>query len=116
MGRAQKLTKHVLLIALQTTGTVAGAARYLGVNRRTVQRTLKRLQLENVTPESPIEMRSDALSAASEPLPSQCRAEPEGNILRYSINDYTGSCRGDVGVAGSHTRSTDGLLARLKGW
>jgi hypothetical protein len=126
MSRERKLTKYVLSIALQTSNSVAGAARYLGVNRRTVQRSIKQFGLDKVAPKARIDAHLEGSATLSQSVsanqaatlkapanPSVATEKLERNVCVLTASDFSGACRGDVRSAGIAT-SIDGQLARYR--
>jgi hypothetical protein len=126
MSRERKLTKYVLSVALQANNSVAGAARYLGVDRRTVQRSIKYFGLDKVAPKARIDADLGRFASLSAPASSidtanlevQSRANPtpqtkkaERNPPRLTAGDFSGRCVQDRADSGARV-TVEGLIAR----
>ena len=127
MTRERKLTKYILSIALQTNNSVAGAARYLGVNRRTVQRSIKYFGLDRVAPTAPIESHSSRIAALAEPASTNGATKLEAkshsdstpppkkaerNVLRLTAADFSGRCVGNAQPNTGIRENADKLVLR----
>jgi DNA-binding transcriptional MocR family regulator len=106
MAGKPKLTKPLLSRALERTGNISQVARDLGVSRRTVQRSMKRWGINLVTRvrESWTWIDANLVAAATDSKPQgqvpQVQAvpkdeapkpEPERNILKLPVSDFTGA-------------------------
>ena len=105
MGRDRKLTKHVLLRALQTNGSVAEAARYLGVDRSTIGRSLKHFGLDKAALKGGIAAGLSGFAAASAPIStndaatSEAVEKAERTFAKLTASDFSGPYRGDLGCS-----------------
>ena len=121
MGRKRKLTKRTLLNALLAARTVTGAAQQLGVDRRTVQRSLGRYGIRfdallgGFTALSEPASTNDApiLEVASRANPTARKATAEANILRPKAADFSGRWFGDAG-RGSRAATAEEQIARYR--
>lgn len=102
MGRPAKVTKHILLIALSRSLTVAQTARYLGVNRHSIYDAAKRFGVDLPThlrrfptslpaPEVPEQLAPPVVQPALPTSPASPSCDPR----RFVLADYTGPYRGD---------------------
>jgi len=121
MGRPAKLTKYSVENALAKTRSVTGAAAYAGVNRRSFQRAMQRFGIAFAAPSDRFAALLEPVAAkrtpttAPEPVaipakPVEPKPRPEKNILKLSVNDFTGHCCGDAGR--TSFAGTYGLLGR----
>jgi len=121
MGRPAKLTKYSVEYALAKTRAVTGAAAYAGVNRRSFQRAMQRFGLAFAAVSDRFTALLEPVAArpmpTTEPEPVAIPAKPvepklrlEKNILKLSVNDFTGQCCGDAG----RTSFVYGLLPRYR--
>jgi len=127
MARPAKLTKYSIENALANSRSVTGAAAYAGVNRRTFQRAMRRFGIFFAA-------ASDRFTGLLEPVaatptqgtdpveiptkPVEPKHRPDRDILKLSVNDFTGPYRGDAG-RGSFAARADEQPARyhkLKGF
>ena len=126
MGRKRKLTKHTLLNALLATRTVTAAAQQLGVDRRTVQRSLRRYRIRfdallggfAALSEPASTIDAPTLEVASRANPTPQKATAEANVLRLDAADFSGRCYGDAGGGGRATRAEEQIARyrRLRGY
>src|SRR5215469_7207232 len=103
MGRPAKITKYSVENALAKTRSVTGAAVYAGVNRRSFQRAMQRFGIAFAAPPGRFAALLEPVAAPTiEPEPVVIPAKPveprpERNILKPSLNDFTGHSCGDAG-------------------
>jgi hypothetical protein len=112
--------------ALHRIGTVTGAAEYVGVSRRTFQRTMRRFGLRIDAPESdpdthpvPAISPSKETPQFAEPVVAESVQSPpkrEPNILRLTVRDFTGRNFGDAGRSRPDANSFEARYRRLKGY
>lgn len=123
MGRPAKVTKYSLDIALSRSLNIAQTARYLAVDRHTVYDAAKRFGVDLST-------LSKRFSTQDQPNPAPATPEsssppmhpqaligqtvnPQGDIRRFRLADYTGPYRGDA--SGLRTTGLLGRYHRLRG-
>ncbi len=103
MPAKPKLTKFLLAHALSRSGNISRIARDLGVSRYTVHRWIKRWGLNAATLLRDPAPQPDTAPAVSTPQPQipQVQAvepkdespkpEPDRNILKLPVSDFTGA-------------------------
>lgn len=106
MSRQPKLTKWSIENALRRWRTVSEAARQLGLDRRTFQRSMKRLGVDrdavtsrkatdqpNVAPAHTEQETARLVDPKRDPEPAPAPARPDAR--RLTATDFSGACLGE---------------------
>lgn len=122
MTQGEKIErKRDVLRILKETRSVRETARRLGLDRRTVQRILRRMGLSVEDVLQPVaESVSKPMSAPAphvakpDPEPAAPPAKPERDPRRLSISDFSGPNLGEAVAPESNSGSVDALLGRYR--